>query len=248
MCKYRILIPSYLRADTQSTVELLSGAYSPAEIIVSTQTREDYEQYRAKWSDKATVIYLEGHSVGDNRNTLLRWCEANGVTQAIMLDDDISGIQMYNKEVLKDAQSIRRLFESCIKIAQQCKATVFGSYPVSNPLMMSSTVTVNNIMIGTFLGILDTSLRFDTRYRVKEDYELCLRVMSHGGKVLRFNNFAPRARHKSAGGCLADFNDLTRYPIYAQMLMEQYPQYIKANQSRVGEVKYIGPSKVIKIR
>lgn len=248
MCEYRILIPSYLRADTQSTVELLSGAYGPDEIILSTQTREDYAQYSAKWGHKAMVIYRDGHSVGDNRNTLLKWCEENGVTQAIMLDDDISGIQMSNKEVLKDAQSIRRLFESCIKTAQQCKATVFGSYPVSNPLMMSSTVTINNIMIGTFLGILDTSLRFDTRYRVKEDYELCLRVMSKGGNVVRFNNFAPRARHKSSGGCLADFNDTARYPIYAQMLMEQYPQFIKANQSKVGEVRYIGPSKTIKIK
>lgn len=248
MCEYRILIPSYLRPETQSTVELLSGAYGPEEIIVSTQTREDFEQYSARWGSKATVIYQEGHSVGDNRNTLLKWCEAQGVKKAIMLDDDISGMQMHNKEVLKDGESVRRLFESCIKIAQQCKATIFGSYPVSNPLMMSGTVTVNNIMIGTFLGILDTSLRFDARYRVKEDYELCLRVMSQGGKVLRFNNFAPRARHKSSGGCLADFNDTSRYPIYAQMLMEQYPQYIKANQSKVGEVRYIGPSKVIKIR
>jgi hypothetical protein len=248
MCEYRILIPSYQRADTQSTVELLAGAYGRDEIILSTQTKEDYEQYRAKWRSKATVIYREGHSVGDNRNTLLRWCEENGVKQAIMLDDDISGMQMYNKEVLKDGQSVRKLFETCFKIAQQCKATVFGSYPVSNPLMMSSTVTVNNIMIGTFLGILDTSLRFDARYRVKEDYELCLRVMSQGGNVLRFNNMAPRARHKSQGGCLADFNDVSRYPIYAQMLMEQYPQYVKANQSKVGEVRYVGPSKVIKIR
>lgn len=69
---YKILIPSYKRAGKVKTLDLLQGeTYSADDIIISTQTQEDYDAYRGHYKGRATIIYREGNSVGDNRNSLL---------------------------------------------------------------------------------------------------------------------------------------------------------------------------------
>ena len=83
---YKILIPSYQRAGRASTIDFLrGGVYGCEDIIVSTQTEDDYQAYKKAYAGKATIIYREGNSVGDNRNTLLEWAQKNGVSFAVML-------------------------------------------------------------------------------------------------------------------------------------------------------------------
>lgn len=80
---YKILIPSYQRAGRASTIDFLrGGVYGCEDIIVSTQTEDDYQAYKKAYAGKATIIYREGNSVGDNRNTLLEWAQKNGVSFA----------------------------------------------------------------------------------------------------------------------------------------------------------------------
>ena len=234
---YKILIPSYKRAHSQPTIELLKQAFSRDEIIVSTQTKEDYEKYFSRWGDVATVIFREGSCVGDNRNTLLQWCEENGVGKALMLDDDISGFRMYTRQTIKDAHLIRKMFDTCFLFAEKCNAVLWGTYPSNCAPSMSKTV-VNNILTGTCFGILDTSLRFDPQFRIKEDYELCLRMMAKRKNVIRFNSFAPNALHKTAGGCMDDWEDVARYTKYSQMLCMAYPDFIEPHPNKRGEVRF----------
>lgn len=233
---YKILIPSYQRANKQTTLELLSSAYGKDDIIISTQTLEDYEAYKKNWGRRATIIYKQGECVGDNRNTLLEYLCQHGIGKGIMLDDDITGFVFYDKTVIKEGHAVRKLLEASMSIAMKAGCTLWGAYPVANAFFMNAKI-VKNILIGTCFGILDSRLRFDRQFRIKEDYELCLRVMSGGGLVLRFNGFSPIAAHKSAGGCMNDWKQADNNR-YANTLAAAYPELCELNPKRAGEIKF----------
>lgn len=236
MDDYAVLIPSYHRGKKQSTLELISGAYPASRIVIGTQCREDYQEYSDRYSDKATIIYKEGDSVGHNRNTLLEYCCSKGITRAIMLDDDITGFKYYTKEVVRTGKNIKSLLDMCVNTAVMRKAMLWGTYPTDHPYMMKQRAS-NSMLTGTCLGIMNTRLRFDASFRVKEDYELSLRIINHGGLSLRYNHFAPIARHKTKGGCEKDWqSDI--YIAYADMLVARYPTLVTYSH-KPGEVRMI---------
>lgn len=219
MNDYVVLIPSYHRAERQSTLELISGAYPDSRIVIGTQCREDYQEYSDRYGDKATIVYKEGDSVGHNRNTLLEYCCSQGIDKAVMLDDDIRGFIFADKKEIRTAKDVRLLIDYCMTTATQRKAMVWGTYPVANPFFMKQRVS-NSMLTGTCLGLMNTRLRFDVSFRVKEDYELSLRIINKGGLSLRFNNFAPMAGHKTKGGCEKDWQS-NIYITYADMLVSR---------------------------
>lgn len=229
-------IPSYRRAGGVCTLDMIDGALPKENIIISTQTEDDFKDYKRLYSDRATIIYRKGGSVGENRNNVLEHCFRNNIDCVVMLDDDILDFVTYTGRKLKGEEAVK-LLEDCIKAARKMRATLFGTYPVCNSFFMKRTVT-KNILTGTCFGVLDTSLRFDTKFRIKEDYELCLRVMQKGGNVIRFNTFAPNAKHKTAGGCSDDWK-AENYSQYAEMLACAYSEYVKINPCKKGEIKFI---------
>lgn len=226
---YKILIPSYQRAGRASTIDFLrGGVYGCEDIIVSTQTEDDYQAYKKAYAGKATIIYREGNSVGDNRNTLLEWAQKNGVSFAVMLDDDIRSFRFMNGKRITTPEQAHELFLRCFWLASGEGSPLWGCYPCDNRLSMKPKVRCT-LLTGTLLGFLDTTLRFDNRYRIKEDYELSLRLMRQGRKVLRFDSFGVTAQHKTEGGCFADWGNQGRY---ADMLVEQYPELCEIDKKK----------------
>lgn len=232
-----IAIPSYKRAGKVTTLDFLGDAFTKEEIIIGTQTTEDHEQYSALYGERATVIYKEGHSCGDNRNNLLEYCERNGITEVLMLDDDISHIITMQKQKLV-GKEFRELMERCYRMCREKNVILFGGYCCENPFMMSKTIK-RNVIVGMLFGLLDTSVRFDHKFFVKEDYELSLRLMKQGKSVARFNMFAAAAKHKTAGGCEEAWKRNDHQEL-AELLVAAYPELIKLHPTRKGEIKFIG--------
>lgn len=225
-------IPTYNREEVK-TVEFLDGAFKKDEVIISTQCQDDYQRISAKYGKQFTVIYKRGNCVGDNRNAILEYCQQNGIQRVLMLDDDISSIRT-TKRRLK-GQEFRCFAEAIECQAVKMQAVLFGCYPNDCILSFKNTITTN-VLTGTFLGIMDTSLRFDPKFRIKEDYELSLRCISNGRRVLRFNFFAPTAKHKSKGGCELDWIEGKNE--YTEMLLLAYPEYIKRDPRNKNEVQW----------
>lgn len=226
---YKILIPSYLRAGKVKTLELLQDdIYGCDDIIIATQTPSDYEAYTKAYKGKATIIYREGHSVGDNRNTLLEWAQKNGVSFAVMLDDDVKSIRFINGSRATSAKQLNELFLRCFRVASGEGSPLWGCYPCDNRLSMKPSVRVA-LLTGACMGFLDMSLRFDNRYRIKEDYELSLRLMRQGKKTLRFNSFGLSVIQKPDGGCRIDWQ---KGELYADMLVRQYPELCEIDKKK----------------
>lgn len=232
-----ITIPSYKRPGKVTTIDFLGDAFSKDEIIIGTQTKEDYDAYSEQYGEHATIIFKEGYCCGDNRNNLLEWCQDHGIKETLQLDDDIRHVvTMYKQKLV--GKDFRDLMERCFSICREKDIVMFGGYCCENPFMMSKTAK-RNIIVGMLCGILDTSMRYDTKFQIKHDYELSLRLMQQGKRVVRFNSFAVAAAHRSSGGCAAGWARKD-YRVEADWLVEAYPNLVKLHPTRKGEIKFIG--------
>lgn len=232
-----VAIPSYKRAGNVKTFGLLMDAFSKNEVILATQTQDDYDAYSKLYADKATIIFHEAHSCGESRNNLLDYCESIGEKEVLFLDDDIRYIRtMYDTKII--GVEFRTLMERCFTIARENDIILFGSYATDNKLSMKKTIT-RNIIDGMLCGLLDTTVRYDTTFTTKSDYELSLRLMSHGKKVARFNSFAPAQVPRTKGGC-EELRKKPEYYDFAGLLVDAYPNLVKMHPNRKGEIKFIG--------
>lgn len=218
-------IPSYKRSKEQTTLEYLEKiGYSKDNIYISTQTEKDYKEYKEKYGKRANIIFKEGYSVSDNRNTLLDNFKKG--TKIIMLDDDISyigklkgkKIEPFKKEELDD------FIDKAFKFCRNNRALIWGGYPVDNYYFMKGTIDKRNILIGTILGIINSSYRFNREFKIKEDFELCLQMMKDGYNSIRFNFIHAPAKHKSKGGCEEDWE---KDEFYTKKILLKYPNLIK---------------------
>ncbi len=231
-------IPTYKR-EKLPTLDLLRVArIGPKRIIVSTQTEEDCAKISKIYEGCCTVIYAPGSCVGDNRNNLMEYCERNGYHKIVMLDDDIKSIDILSGKQNRPLtpQELESTLSYCFAQAERNNAPMWGMYPVNNAFFQRVRTLRRSILIGTVMGITDNTLRYDETFRVKEDYELCCRVMAQGRNCLRFDVLSANAAHKSSGGCEGEWNKTSRR-IYAHLLKEKYPELIELS-SKPGEVKF----------
>lgn len=231
-------IPSYKRAGRVKTLDFLGGAFNKDEIIISTQTESDLDEYSKLYGNSATIICREAHSAGEARNNLLDYAEENGLKEILFLDDDISFVQTMNRKKL-NGQNFRELMESCFSICREKNVVLFGGYPVANHFFMSNTAK-RNIINGMLFALLDVTYRFDTYFTTKEDYELSLRIMRQGKRVIRFNSFGAQADYKTKGGCEEIRENKEKYYFLAKLLVDAYPNLVKLNKEKKGEIKFIG--------
>jgi hypothetical protein len=234
-------IPSYKRGHEQLTLKYLNKlGYHPRQIIISTQTEEDYAEYQRKYGKDCTVIYGQGNCVGDNRNNILQFLE-KGVN-IVMLDDDIKSLQKLTNGKLKDIDTKEELdnfIENAFDYCKVNRARIWGVYPVNNAYFMKASIDKKNILIGCVLGLKNEFL-FDSKFRTKEDYELCCREITNGYNCIRFNNVTANAKHKTnAGGCKDDWKFEINKKC-ADMLIQKYPKLIKRNTKKPEEVRYVG--------
>lgn len=230
-------IPSYRRADAQPTALLLSSFGIPREdIIISTQTDEDFLAYGDKWGQIATIIYRRGSCVSDNRNTILEAILPG--EEVVMLDDDISEFRHLSSDGHLKKTSGPDFIQHCqfaFRLAAKYNAGIWGLYPVENAFFMSKKTSIDQLLIGTTMGIVvKDGFRFDNQIRVKEDYEYCCHLISKGFHTIRFNYMVAHAKHRTnTGGCHDDWGGNEQA---AKKLLWMYPDIIRENPRRAGEI------------
>lgn len=236
-------IPSFRRADKLKTVPYLQRCGIPASrIILSLQDEGDYEAYQ-RYAKDCTIIVNEASNVAQNRNNALSYVRSNFPGEKIvMLDDDVAWLRVMLKEGDRRTAEMRNLsgadilnfLEFFFAKAAENECQIWGGYPIDNPFFMRKKAQRNVLLIGSIMGFLDDSLYFDERFALKEDYELCLRIIRNGGGVLRFNYLAIAAEHYSVGGCYDHWANGERR-VYSQLLQDMYPGLVTIKKD--GEIK-----------
>lgn len=186
MQKLKVLIPSYGRCGKVRALDYAMKL--GAEVVISTQTESDYEEYQRRYGESASVVFRAGGNAASNRNTALM--EVEDGQRALMLDDDCPLLYVCSGPRWKDvreatAEDISDMFLEMER--RGCR--LGGAYPVTNPLFAhkKKPISRNEMLIGAAMMFIGGELSFDETYDACEDYELCLRVVANGGELLRFN-------------------------------------------------------------
>lgn len=246
--EYRFAVPSFNRLTCLHTLETLRKlGFRRDEIIIQTQTYKDYTDYKRKFGFKASILYKPGANVAENRNNALDYFGEG--ERIIMIDDDIKAFcklqEKDGKKTLRKIPSkveLKKLFDSMFDFCEKNDSPIWGWYPVQNAYFMKKTVDMRNIFIGTILGIVNSkSLRFNTQFDLKEDYEMCLRLISQGHNAVRFNSYTCEANHKSKGGCMSTWKT-DHNAMRCKQLLDMYPGLIKPSH-RENEIRYVGGRK-----
>lgn len=238
----KFAIPTYKRADKQLTLQMLKDfGYKKEDIVMSTQTKEDFEQYNDKYGSECSVIYREGHSVTDNRNNLIDHFEKG--QWVVMLDDDITGFfKLAGKKLVKieTREEFETMLNDFFKYTEANNGKMWGVYPCKNAFFMGQSINKKDI-VNSCLGLI-IDQRFDDNLKAKEDIELCCRYIKSGYNVIRFNFITYDAKHRGKGGC-SDVWKSNENEIVSKKLVMKYPKLLRLNTKRKGEVLYCGTRK-----
>ncbi len=225
-------IPSYKRCEEQLTLDYLeSMGYSKEQIYISTQTKEDYENYLNKYGERANIIYNEGSCVSDNRNTLLNNFPKG--TKMIMLDDDLKFVGHLDNKQIKPftKDELHNFLNDAFDYTQKNNALIWTGYPVENGFFMSNTIDKKNFGVGCIMGIIIDDYRFNSDFKIKEDFEICLHTIKDGYNCIRFNFIHAKGKHKSKGGC-EEFWKNNKDDECTRKILLKYPTLIKRGNKK----------------
>lgn len=249
-------IPSYNREDRQPMLlSLAEMGYQPHEILLSVQTPTDYEKYREKYGELATIIFREGSNVSQNKNNILDYLETEcGNTRVVICSDKVRAINRMSRdkkklEPITDREEMDALVKKAFYLCKSTGAALWGIAPVANTFYMDRTITTNLFCIGCFMGILNPAqTKFDPEQPLKEDWEIGLRAIKAGGKILRFNDVALTATFHTQGGCHSAWNSEgdRMNETCTQRLLALYPELVKPHATRKNELRYTGTTQKIK--
>lgn len=248
-------IASYDRVDRQPMLELLSETgYRRDEIILATQTPDDFEKYSEKYGEMATVIFHEGKNVSENKNTVLRHIRDHcDNTRVVMCSDKVRAINAMGADKMLRAIRTREELDHTVKtayyIAQHTGASIWGVAPVANTFYMERSISTNLFLIGCFMGLTNPAEQmFDAEQPLKEDWEITLRTIASGGRTIRFNDICLTSTLHTKGGCHAEWNSDgdRRNAECTGRLLALYPDLVKPHARRKNELRYIGKSQKMK--
>ena len=238
----KFAIPTYKRPEKQLSLKMLRDfGYSKEDIIMSTQTEEDYKAYKERYDNECTIIYKEGHSVTENRNTLIDYFDKG--QWVVMLDDDITGFFKLTGKSLKKIETreeFEKMLNDFFEYTERNNGRMWGVYPCKNAFFMKQSINKKDI-INSCLGLI-IDQRFDETLKTKEDIELCCRYIKSGYNIIRFNFITYDVKHKQKGGC-CDVWKSEENDVVSKKLVAKYPKLLRLNSRRKGEVLYCGRRK-----
>ena len=233
-------IASYKRPEASRTLDYLDSLGFPKERrILSVQTEEDRDAYtRSGLSERVgTFLYREASTAAGNRNTIL--LNVPEGTNVVFMDDDIKQVVMEDLGLvpLDTLEKFERMCKLGFATAQKNRTICFGLYPVANAYFMRGGYKKAAICVGTLIGMVATpGITFCEELQTKEDYELCCRIIRKYGACIRLDRFACDALHYSKGGCEDAWKDKSGVIRVAELLVAKYPDILKLNPKRPGEV------------
>jgi glycosyltransferase involved in cell wall biosynthesis len=197
-----IAIPSKGRPNNCKSYDLLKGNCT---LFVP---ESEYHQYIINYKNVVSVP-LNIVGITSTRNWILKNTNERWV---VMLDDDIkyAGYNLLQKRTTKkiditDPQIWINEFKKLFSITEQfnykiwgvrTESSPMGTYPYK-PFLFKSYVTAS------CMGIInDGSYLFDETFKVKEDYEICLRhIVNLGGIICARYLFWENSHWVDEGGC-----------------------------------------------
>lgn len=232
-------ISSYHRPSCKTYKTLIDIGANPNDITICVNDDKDYEKYSKLYPN---VIYVDGNCVATNRNHLLSISDG----EVVLLDDDIRSFKrLVSKNTksgvgwqkINDINELENIIKECFDALEETGAVTFGVYSMENAewalesVIRDGKYSYNKLYQGGFCGFRTPVREYDESFRVLDDYELVLRLISQGKLSLRRNDLI--ASKNGMGNDEGGYYNLYRQGIqqfFGRKLVMKYPDLIKANK------------------
>jgi len=221
-------VPSKGRgAQMTPTRKILRGAtyYVP---------ENEVNDYKYSHGGLVVGVPIEVKGITATRNWILKNC---GEYYVVMIDDDVKvagyvDLQKYKPSHVKIKEESEWV-EECLKLAYVCEDIGYKIFGISTHSTPSGFYGYKPFMfqtyvLGSFIGhINDGTYYYDETFKVKEDYELCLRHIKERGGILGGRNLYWECEHwKTDGGC-KDYRTQDMEKLAIKKLIQMYPGLIR---------------------
>lgn len=201
MNELSIVSPSYKRAGNVNSIAIFG------EDLCLAVHEFEAESYRQAYPDNPILVLPDEtrKNMGKVRNYIKDHCDARYL---LMVDDDIRKISYYEgrEKTPKPVKKIEELIRVGFQMAEDLGTVLWGINIQTDPKFyrQNAPFSMLSAVLGPFCGHLctDSSLRYDERLGLNEDYDYFLQVIQKYHKVLRLNKYHYFAGHLTdKGGC-----------------------------------------------
>ena len=118
--KYKIVIPSYKRADILLSNDKNPLSYMDSEMLNSTIIFVRYEEFKyyqavlKKFKGLKMCVLCRVSHIGNTRDDILKYCYSKNYEKILMIDDDITFKKRINNYTLKRVNQTKEMFTKMI--------------------------------------------------------------------------------------------------------------------------------------
>lgn len=200
--------------------------------VVGTGEKEAYSKYA-----KSVV---EGGKLQASRNYLLDYCEKKKLTLVLLADDlmRLDQAEPGNKRGPIKFETVLKMMDEALDLTS---ARLAGVPPTANPMNFNAKRLVKTCVfcIADFMMVRPTHLRFDPRFRLKDDYDYTAQHVTEYGSIARCEKVLALFVHRTnAGGATGIRTDAVEQADIAS-LEDKWPGYFVRQKKKPNEVFFV---------
>ena len=206
----------------------------------------EVRDYEATSSCKVVAVPSTVRGITPTRNWILEYAAATGIERVVFVDDDarfVGWFDVHARHMRRrrlGADAILSEFERFFDLTEEMGYRLWGvktesaarSYYPYKPFLTRTYVTAS--CCGMF-SAGPRALRFDERFVVKEDYELCLRAMKEDGGILGIRYITWENDHWTMDGGCKDYRTSRIEADCIRLLQKLYPGVVQHKPSASGQ-------------
>lgn len=177
-------------------------------------------------------------SLCESRNTVLVDAFKEGKI-AVEVSDDLKAVKELLMVGAKKTGVERRPGEVLEEMIKEFKTVPFklaGVAPTPNPFYYHKHRSTNLFIIGDFMMVKPTHLRFDENLKLKEDYDYTVQHIKEYGGVYRFNDIFMTFSHYTNAGGVVGYRNEEKEKEAIDYLMKKHPGAFRLNPKRKNEI------------
>lgn len=193
-----ICIISHKRPGNIQKTEELLGLHKGLTWYVGENEKEDYSAAGGTIVEGGKLIPSRNHALDDafKQN---KYC--------VMIEDDLISINHITAYCIPRPITFGLAIKEMYDVLKNTPMHLAGASPTGNAFYYDphKPLGLKHFILGSFIMVKPTPLRFDDTLELKEDYDYTLQHISKYGGVCRLNYLLPRFRHSTNKGGAVDY-------------------------------------------
>jgi hypothetical protein len=156
----------------------------------------------------------------------------------VELSDDLKRLSLAKNKKDQEPLTFDGAVTSMMNQSKRTGARLMGCAPTANLFYFDpkKKVTTNAFIVGDFIAIKKTKLRFDEDMRLKEDYDYTLQHINQFGAVARLNDIMATFLHRTNTGGACDYRTSKLEQEAISQLKTKWPGLVRDNPRRPDEI------------